>query len=275
MRAASLALAGALLPLTAAQGAAIYVNSYMVQGYARTATVFGTKYRMSHTNWDMELGRSSGTANPATYITAGLGANSNHPSGLVGRTYDLEIEHLAGEGFIYRMINGTVSTTTLSWGTFSPTPPGATVQTLQGASPGAAFNALIFNARASRDPSSMTFSNFSFSSPTLAIADGAFVNGSANTPGTAFVTQLLVSTENLAAHDWVVRGKVTGVRSTGAGGDEQLWFTVEGQDANFTITPEPGGLLLVGGGLALAAGQRRAARKRAISGASAGDGLAR
>ncbi|MDX2149996.1 MAG: hypothetical protein SFV54_04625 [Bryobacteraceae bacterium] len=118
------------------------------------------------------------------------------------------------------MINGTASTTTLSWGTFVTTPPGTTVATLQGVSPGASFNALLFNARASRAPSTMTFSNFSFSSPTLAVEDGAFNDGAAATPGSAFVTQLLVSTENLAAHDWIVRGQVTGVRSLGGSGDD-------------------------------------------------------
>ncbi|HBY61197.1 MAG TPA: hypothetical protein DEH78_15350 [Solibacterales bacterium] len=247
MKGKNLFLLCAFFPLCAAHGSMIYINSDLVSGYTAVSTVVGAKYRLSPTGFDETLGLTASGGNPASRININLG----NLTFLSGRTYDLELQHLTGQGFIFRMTNGA-ATNTLSWGTFTTTPPGTNAAQLRGTAPGAAFNALVFNARAIRNPSSMAFSGLTFTSPTLTTSTGAFLAGSVATPGTTTSTQLLVSPLNLATHNWTVRGRVTGVRG-GNGGDDDVWFTIEGQNANFTIAtpaPEPPSwYLMAGGGL--------------------------
>ncbi|MDX2149997.1 MAG: hypothetical protein SFV54_04630 [Bryobacteraceae bacterium] len=216
MKGSNLLLPCVFFPLCAAHGSMIYVNSDLVSGFSTVSTVVGVKYRLSPNNFDMTLGLTASGGNPQHRITSNLGSLAV----LSGATIDWELQHLTGEGFVYRVARAGV-TSTLSWGTFSSTPAGTTVTNFRGTTPGAAFDALVLNARSIRNPSSLSYSAMTFSSPTLTTSTGTFQTGMVMTPGTNSATQLLVSPMNLAAHNWTVKGTVTGVRA-GNGGDDDV-----------------------------------------------------
>ncbi|MBX3355785.1 MAG: hypothetical protein KF724_08810 [Phycisphaeraceae bacterium] len=263
-------LVRSLAPLTAAiisMGAGgtahadLYINSAVpsIDGFNGTAA--SVKYRMSNSNWDMSLDNGKGTGSTANFIGANLGNNNQMSS----RTYEFTLTHLAGQGLIWQLTDlGSGSTTTQAWGAFESNPGGTVQSALNGITPGASFNTLLIEARATRSGSSLEFSNLAFNSE-LAVADGAFTSGvvtpSTGGPGNSngFWNQTLVSTTDLASANWSFTGQIQGIRS-GSGGDEEVRFTIAMRDANVTI-PAPGALALVlVGGLIRRAGSRRSDR---------------
>ncbi len=248
------ALSLALLAAAPALADLVYIESPLVTVHGETGAVGGGKYRLSHANFDQSLDRGTGTL-PGNFISLNLGNNT----ALSARTYDFSFKHIADEGFIFSMTNtADNTTTTLSWGTFTVTPPGTNAALLNGFAPGDYFNALKVEARATRSGSSMSFSNLSFFAPALTIADGAFSSGTVTPlvggPGDplGFNIQHLVADVNLALYDWELTGTIGGQRDAVASGDEEVRFQVIAKVVDATIVPEPGtAALLLLGGLAL------------------------
>jgi hypothetical protein len=128
-----LAALGASLFAAAASASNIYLNSPLVTSYTPSATVGGSKYRISNNNFDMSLDRGTDTGGPAgSFIQAGLG---NHGF-LNGIAYDFELGHVVGEGILFTMTRQGGASTTLSWGSFTTPPPGTNATTLNGIAPG-------------------------------------------------------------------------------------------------------------------------------------------
>jgi len=238
----------------AASAGIVYVNSSQLAPSAITDSVFAAKYRMSNSNFDQSIDNGAGTT-PGMFISKNLGNNNQ----LKTREYFFQLDHRVGQGFVFTMTNGT-SASTLAWGSgFSPAlPAGSGVAALLGGeAPGAAFNALLLEARAQRNnPTSfVTFTDIVFSSPTLVIGDGAFSSGSitnssagittlAFTPEVGRAEQWLVSDSNLAVHDWSLSAIVRGSRDNASSGDELVRFSIAGMHVQ-TI-PQPGTVVLAG-----------------------------
>lgn len=243
---------------TPVAGATIYINSTLIPAPVNGTAVMNGKYRLSNNNFDQTI--DTGTS--ANQVTANLG-NNNY---LSGRTWDFRLEHHTGEGFIFSMTSGAV-TSVVSWGTFATPPGGTNAPTLGGQAPGAAFNAILLTARATRNNSSFSFSNLAFSSPTLT-ASGAFEAGTV-TPATSgpgdplglWVQHMLAPGVNLALHDWILTGLLTGVRDSGTG-DETVRFLItptqfDGLQPFEDDVPEPPTMALILGGLLVFAGAVR------------------
>ncbi len=248
--------------IAAASGAAsagtYWVNSPLAPFDEIGGSSAQAKYRLSNTNWDHSVDYGNGT-NPGQFIQSGLGNNAQ----LSARTYDFRFEHIAGEGFISTMTDvtnpqnlGTPSI--LSWGSFTNPTGGTTTAQLNGFAPGAAFNGLLIEARASRAGSSMSWSNLSFVGGGLNLADGAWASGlvdpSTSGPGDApgFHYQRLVADTDLSQVDWVFTARVQGVRDSSASGDETVRFVVSAK--NYIPTPGAAGVMAL---VALAGARRR------------------
>lgn len=251
----------------AAQAANVYINSSQVNISSEFA-VAQAKYRLSNANFDQSLDNGSGTTNGLngpTFIQSNLGNNSF----LAGLTYNITLEHKAGQGFIFTMNDGS-TTSVLSWGTFASTPAGTTATTLNNVTTGSSFNGLLIEARAGRANSSFAFSNMSFTAAGTTVVDGAFDAGSI-TPTTqgpgysglpdalGFYTQKLISDTDLSTLDWSFSATVTGSRDANTGGDETVRFVVAAKNYSYTTTvvPLPGPAALGMAGLGTLAAVRR------------------
>ncbi|MDX2114171.1 MAG: hypothetical protein SFZ24_00940 [Planctomycetota bacterium] len=252
-----LALAAASVAAPASAGF-VYINSPLVQGLdAPGSTVAQAKYRLSHTNFDISLDRGAGT-NPGQFVSANLGNNN----AISGRVFQFTLEHTAGKGFSFSLgAPGSPFSTPVAWGSFGK---GAGVaEELGGVAPGASFNSLVLEARASRSNSSMQFSDLEFLSKGLTIADGSFesglvgpsTSGKGDAPG--LWTQELFADTDLSKVNWSLTGLLRGERDAGAGGDETVKFTVGARQSAASVpTTGAASLFLVAGVLNL----RRARR---------------
>jgi hypothetical protein len=190
------------------------------------------KYRMSHTNWDQSIDNGPGTADPANFIQANLG---NVPR-LDGTSFIYTIDHIAGEGITFRLEetpppkDGHIDST-LSWGTFAVPPAGLNAPLLNGIAPGAPYNVIEVEGRATRDGSTLrvTYLGFQSLSPNLMVSGSlpagdisinpAFV-GAGGLPG--FDRRFLIADGDLSATSWRLQVLVTGERDASAAGDETV-----------------------------------------------------
>jgi hypothetical protein len=239
------ALASVALGAGAASAASVYVNSPLVTSYAPNATVGGFKYRISNTSFDLSLDGGTDTSGPAgSFLSAGLGTHSF----LNGAAYDFTVQHIAGEGFVVTMTRvGGGGSATLSWGTFTLPPAGASAATLNGVAPGATFNSIGLQSVASGGNRSAVLSNLTFTSGTVSVADGSFgatTTTNANSPQ----TQLVVADDDLALSNWTLAGRIT-LSKVGVGNDEAVTLRLTFVDATVTIVPEPTTATLVAVGL--------------------------
>lgn len=223
----------------AAVADSVWIDSAEVLVTGVDATVVQAEYRLSQGGWDASLDNGSGTGHPAWHLADDLGANDL----LSGRAFDFTLEHVADQGFIYTIDDGAGLVRTFWWGDFAIAPAGEGAVELGGAVPGAAYNALRFEARAQRAGSSFAFMNLAFASPTLAIADGAFdagtvtpaTAGEGDAPGTW--TQRLVADVDLVEHDWTLSGTIVGTRDATSVGDELVRVLVAGEQVEALIGP--------------------------------------
>lgn len=250
----------------AAQAGSLYINSSNVAVTSEYA-VAQAKYRLSHANFDQSLDNGAGTS-AGNFIQGGLGNNSF----LASRSYNVSLEHKAGQGFIFTMNDGA-TTSVLSWGTFASTPAGTTTAALNGKSAQwSSFNGLLIEARASRTDSWFEFSNVSFNAAGLTVADGSLdtsgtINPATTGPGysgmpdaAGFYTQKLISDMDLSTIDWTFSATVKGFRDAVSGGDETVRFTIGAKNYSYTlnIVPLPGPAMMGMAGLgALACVRRR------------------
>jgi hypothetical protein len=239
----SCAVLSAWLPAAGAHAGVIYFNDAAAFVTAPSGSVAGFKYRVSNSNFDMSLDRGGGTS-AGNFISAGLGSTSQ----LSGREYDILITHQPGEGFTFSMTSGA-TTTRLHWGTNAPA--GATsAATIGGSAPGAAFNTLTIESRASLSGSTMAFSAITFASPTLTLGSGAMVDGIV-TPSTrgpydttnGNYTQRISADTDLSQHAWTLGARVTATRLAGGGGDESLRFVVGAGMGAYVPSPMGAGVL--------------------------------
>lgn len=238
-------LAAIAAPAAPARAQNVYLNSPLVQSVAITQSAGSAKYRLSHTNFDQSLSRTSGT-DAGSFISANLGNNAF----TANRPYAFTLRHLAGQGLQFSMtdlVSG--ATSTLAWGSFSTQPTGLTAATLGGIAPGAAFNVIDLSARATRTNapgSALTFSELAFTAPALTIAHGSFVAGTVTPattgagPGAGFWDQRLVADVNLADFDWALSGRISAFRDALSGGDESVRFDIGLKQGVVTFIPAPG-----------------------------------
>jgi len=251
----------AILVTASAASADLYINSDLATISGSSGTAAGAGYRMSNSNWDMSLNNGLGTAKSANFISANLGNNKQ----LSESAYAFSLTHLSGQGFIWQLTNmETGKTTTEAWGAFDSDPGGTVKSVLNGLTPGAAFNTILIEARATSSGSSMEFSNLAFNSG-LTVADGALVSGAVmpgksgpgNLPG--YWNQTIASTTNLADEKWSLTGIIRGQRS-GSSGDEEVRFTINMREGSVSV-PGPAGFALLGMAALLSrAGSRRSDR---------------
>ena len=256
-----------LVNTTVAQGAMYYINQAIPPLDSLGPLGAGFKYQVNNGNFDHQLYNGNGPGTTANQIATNLG-NVNQ---LSGRTYNFTVQHIAGQGFIFQMVNPATggATTTLSWGTFETTPPGTTTTLLNGLAPPTSFNALDLIAQASLASSSFAFSNLVFTSPTLTSGGGTFAAGTV-TPTTSgpgdplgFYTQRLVADVNLGAHNWTLSGTWLPTRSGGDGQVDLVNFIINARTVTLsTAIPEPstGFLLFAGAGLILVFARKRSPR---------------
>ncbi|MEW4568956.1 PEP-CTERM sorting domain-containing protein [Tautonia sp. JC769] len=269
-------LAIALTAMMAAHARALQINATTSPNLLSETGVAGAKYRLSQGNFDMSLDDGSGTTrinNQDTFIQKNLGNNGT----LSGATFSFQLEHVAGQGFVFSMTSPASVTTTLAWGSGSSFPPSGpnvtSVETIRGNNAPSSFNALQLNARASRDPSYMAFEDLVFTSSATQtgtlVTNGRVGTGSIGSPasgpdfGTSVFEQWLIADGNLGDLDWTLSGKLTGARDSIAGGDETVRFLVNMKQV--TLVPEPSTFAIAGlSGLAmLGYGLRRRKMARA------------
>ncbi len=228
----------------------VHVNSSTVRPVADSGTtVFGAKFKSDNTNWDFSLGNTGSTATSANFIQAGIGNNAF----ISARVFGFELEHRAGEGFVWNLTDKSNNNkTTLSWGTFTTPPAGTTAATLNSIAPDRSFNAIRIENRATGANSSNTFSNLAFTS--AATFNGSFLN-STMTPSTAgynlidapingFAIQWLVSDTDLSSYNWTLSGDVQLI----GGNNEALRMDIQGR--SLQAVPEPGTMAALGLGIA-------------------------
>ena len=242
----SLALLATFAAAPVANAGLIYINSPLVSGSWTGGSVAQAKYRLSHANWDQSLDRGTGTSS-GNFISNDLGNNRANSA----KSWTFSFSHLPGEGFVFSMTDpASSSTSNLSWGSFESAPSGKTTSRINGSSPGAPFNALTLEARATRSGSSMNFADLRFTSPTLTLADGEFTSGTvtpwtrhAGDPNGVF-SQRLVADTDLSRHQWTLSGSLRGERDTSAGGDETVRFVIGASNFEVQIqaVPGPGGV---------------------------------
>jgi hypothetical protein len=201
------------------------------------ASVFTAKYRMSNTNFDQSIDDGRGTTiigGQPTFISNGIGNNSQ----MSNVTYNFSIEHIAGEGFIFKMNSANVLNPTnfeLGWGDFTTTPAQTSTvkyatQMGAGTTPGNPFNILHIEARADNSAFSMAYSNLVFTGlDTVGLITGQTASG-------GIQDQWLYSSSDLSQINWKLTGQLIGAR-TGAGGDETVRWTLSAKSGS--AVPEP------------------------------------
>lgn len=237
----------AALTARPATAAIVYVNSADVL-FANPSTVAQAKYRLSQTNFDQSLDNGAGTSNTSNFISAHLGNGGTGAGSIRGVTFDFSLQHLVGDGFIYRMRNtATGSTSVLRWGEFA-TNEGTTALTLGGLTPDREFNSLYLETRATQTSVNPSFSvsGLTFTSDSLSSVGSFFdrvVTPTYSEPGSSsgFSFQRLVSDVNLAEHAFTVSGQLMADRLSGNGSDEQLKFTVYAQRGTASLPVAPPG----------------------------------
>lgn len=257
----------ALCPDGKATADMVYINSSLVTLSGGSTTVGNAKYRLSNNNFDQSIDNAQAVLLAADQVTSNWG----NVSSLSGQTFNFSLEHRTGQGFILTLLNTSNSTLrTVSWGSFASSPGGTNAATLNGIAPGAAFNSLQVESRASLSGSSMSFSNLNFTG--LSVADGVFSSGT-TTPTTGsplgFDTQRLVADVNLASFNWTLTGSFQGTKLS-TGSDEGVRFLVRFQQVtptfsplvDLTATPEPSSLILTSCVAAIVAGVTLSRRKR-------------
>lgn len=221
-----------ILPLqTVAHAQSYWIESDQVINPSYSSAVFGARYKVDNTNWDMGL--SDGQSTPA--LTANLG-NKN---ALNDTPFTFSLTHLAGQGFIWSLTNTVTSVTnTLAWGSsFSPAlPSGArSVSSLGGKTVGASFNTLQIYARANKSNSSASLSQLRFTPAShsgLVLEDGEFI--SPTTIGeNSSLTQRLVANTDLSQEDWVLSGVISLYNQSGTA-TESVALNIYGETATFT-----------------------------------------
>jgi hypothetical protein len=255
----------ALAAASVASAGTVYVNSNSLYAGAIGDSVVGAKYRLSNTNFDQSLDNGAGTntfgGGKNTFIQSNLG----NVSTLNPRTYDFTLEHQAGKGFLYTLKNGS-TTTALVWGSGLSGVPGGAVSAASlydsattTVTPGASFNSLYLEMRATNNTSQGTLSNLAFSGASVA---GGFINESVDNTtagygGTVgYSRQRLVSDTDLSSFNWTLTGSIA-LSKSGTGGDEATKFTVIGQ--NVEAVPEPTSMAVLAlGGIALLRRRRSA-----------------
>jgi len=255
-------LAGLFTVLTSAAPAVTVSINHNAAVVAGGDLVAGARIRASSNAWDMGLSNGSGFA----------GSNarrSNLAQGFTtpGRDFSFQLEHRAGEGFIFTVRdNNTNRANIQAWGQFASPPVTANlVSTLGGLTPDSPFDALQINARATLANARTTFSNLMFTSADLDSTNGSFYGGSltrttaigSNSAGTA--TQNLLADVNLSNYSWTLSGDLTLIRQTGRNGanDVSLTINMVNVAATAATIPEPAGLSLAGAVLAGAVMRRR------------------
>jgi hypothetical protein len=220
--------------------ASVFINSPERIGGAGVA-VAGAKLRASANSWDMSLDAGGGTS-AGNFIQADLGGSFSAPN----RTINFTLEHRAGEGLIFRTVEGANPEVTLAWGLFNtPVSGSVVVPTINSSTPPSNFNLLNLQAVAERAGSRVTFTNLLFSSPTLDIGSGAFQSGNVQSSTPGGITQSLIADTSLGDHSWTLSGTVSLQRpGQQPGSDDSVRFEVTAGLAPFlAVVPEPGLLL--------------------------------
>jgi hypothetical protein len=231
---------GTLFATSGLDAASVFINAPERVGGAGVALA-GVKLRASPNDWDMSLGVGGGTS-AGNFIQADLGGSFSSPN----RTINFTLEHRAGEGLIFRTVEGTNPEVTLAWGSFTtPVAGSMVVPTINSNTPPQNYNLLNLQAVAERAGARVTFSNLLFASPTLDIGSGTFQSGSVQSSTPGGITQSLIADGSLGDHNWTLSGTVSLQRpGQQPGSDDSVRFEVTAGLAPFlSVVPEPGVLL--------------------------------
>lgn len=238
------AAAVAIWTVAPAMGALVYINSSQATINSSLSTAGNARYLLSQNNYDQNIQAGGGSVTGNNISVHHIGG----VSALSGRQFTFSLENRAGQGLLFNLSAPATSSrsavnSTLAWGVFSPNITGQS-PTIGGFAPGESFNVLSLAARADRERASMSVSELIFTSPNALVADGAFANGTAvpsslTTVGT--FTQTLVSDTNLAGIDWMLTGKLTGIRDISASGEASVAFQINLINASVSapVVPEP------------------------------------
>lgn len=249
------------VPTGAALADVVYVNSGLAPVNAILATGVEAKYRISNTSHDLSLHPAAG-ASGSGFPTWNLGNNAF----LSVRSYDVYFSHKVGEGFSLNVRNQAVSVTlklpsqknnSSGGGDDGDGGDGGGGGGGGGGAPANWYNAIRWDMFSTRPGAHTKFAYFTFSSPTLAIADGAFYNGDAKVEdGTSHLQQWIVSDGNLLEHDWTAFGRVQCFLDTLSNtDDEAIGYTVSMMAVDTPVAPAPGAAAVLG--LAGLVGSRR------------------
>ncbi len=237
----------------------VYVNSTKAPVQSILAVGPEGTYHISDKGDDMFLKSAPGVN--ASVQSFGLGNNY----WLDTRAYDIYLSHKKGQGLTYKLISqGITRTLTLAlpYGKSNASGGGDGGGDGSGGGGGGGdgsgggngsvppnwYNAIRWDMFATRTNSKTLFAWFTFSSPDLAIADGAFYNGQANPNlGRPHAEQWIVSNGNLLDHDWTAFGRVQCFM------DSQLNQDDNAIGANVTllavqspVVPAPGAAVMAG-----------------------------
>lgn len=221
-----------------ATAASVFVNSPVAIPGTGTA-VAGFKLRASTTNWDLAISNQGGTPTAADYVAANV---TNSFSGGGGENMKFTLQNIPGQGFVLTTVRtqgSGRSTTSVAWGTFTPTIlPTALAASLNGLTPGAAFNTLALDAQSLFTGSSLRLKDLLFTAPGLTV-NGNFNEANLADSGVNTNGQFVVADTNLAGVAWTLSGSVTIQRPNTGGGDEQVRFTITARQGGLISTPVP------------------------------------
>lgn len=252
-----LALLATFLFAPLARATLIYLDSNLVTIHDEV-TRAGAKYRLSNTNFDQSLDNGAGTANSKNFNRLNLGTVSQ----LSGSTYDFQLSHRSGQGFLWSMTNvANGLTSVLGWGTFPIPITGGILDIdplLNRIAPNRPFNGVAIEARGIGAGGRMVVSNLTFSSP-FAVADGTLANIDVSQGS---LTRRILASGDLSKTNWTLSGRVRAFKNT-PGGDENVKLTlfVKQYDATFAQpVPEPWTFATVGAALAILLWRRKRSR---------------